>query len=43
MYIQPKSETSKVAPISIVCASGEFDETPDPIVGQAPKRRTPVF
>ena len=43
MYIQPKLEISKVAPTSIVCASGEIVEIPDPITGQAPKRRTEVF
>lgn len=44
MYKHPKMEISKVAPIKIVCASGEFDETNEQISGQAPKRRrTPVF
>ena len=39
MYIQPEIEITDVKPQSIVCYSGGFDETPNPIVGQAPERR----
>ena len=43
MYIQPKMEISKVAPTTIVCASGPIGNTDQQITGQAPKRRTEVF
>ena len=43
MYIQPKNEISKLAPINIVCASGEVGETDEAISGQAPQHRNPAF
>ena len=44
MYKQPKMEISKVAPVKIVCASGEFEDTDQMVGGDAPKRRrTKVF
>ena len=43
MYIQPKNEISKVAPIKIVCASGELGEINEQIGGQAPERATKVY
>ena len=43
MYKKPESQIAEMMPQSIICASGEFDTTPDPITGQAPAHRgTPI-
>ena len=43
MYIQPKNEISKVAPMKVVCASGEFDTSDEVVTGQAPERGAKVY
>jgi hypothetical protein len=49
MYIEPKMEISKLAPMNVVCVSAGEGEGgtgglgPGKHTGDAPRRKTPVF
>lgn len=43
MYIQPEMMVSPVAPQTIICASGEFENTDQSFGGQAPAREQKAF
>ena len=43
MYNNPKTEIMDVMPMSIICDSGEFGDTNDPITGQAPARHGDII